>query len=173
MIGVNAPPRTMRVLGLDPSLQCTGYGILEYGPEEYVVKGYGVIKPPKKLPFPQRINEIRLAVERLIADLEPTETAIENPFYAHNVRTAMTLGQVRGAALVAVAAKGCELFEYSALEIKKAVTGYGQADKNQVNVMVKTLLAIDDDDLPLDASDALAVAYCHMNSRIFQQKIEE
>ena len=173
MIEVNAPTHKMRVLGLDPSLQCTGYGILEYGENEFTVKGYGDIKSSRKLPFHQRINEIRLRVESLIEEFSPEEIAIENPFFAHNVKTAMILGQVRGAALIAIASMNCQLFEYSALEIKKAVTGYGQADKNQVNIMVKTLLNIEDDNLSLDASDALATAICHTNSRIFQRRIEE
>ena len=99
--------------------------------------------------------------------------AIENPFYAQNIKTALTLGQVRGATLIAVAAQNRPLFEYSPLEIKKAVTGYGRADKNQVQIMVKTLLHIEDDSMEMDASDALATAYCHLNSRIFQQKVEE
>jgi crossover junction endodeoxyribonuclease RuvC len=99
--------------------------------------------------------------------------AIENLFYAQNIKTAITLGQVRGATLVAIATHNCSLYEYSPLEIKKAVTGYGRADKNQVMIMVKTLLNLDDEKLETDASDALATAYCHLNSRIFQQKIEE
>jgi len=99
--------------------------------------------------------------------------AIENTFYAQNIKTALTLGQVRGAALIAIASQDRPLFEYSPLEIKKAVTGYGQADKNQVNVMIKTLLNIMDDHMETDASDALGTAFCHLNSRLFQLKIEE
>lgn len=103
----------------------------------------------------------------------PTEVAIENPFYAQNIKTAITLGQVRGSVLVAVASYDCELYEYSPLEIKKAVTGYGQADKDQVKTMIKTLLHIQAPDLGTDASDALAAAYCHLNTRIFEQKVKE
>jgi crossover junction endodeoxyribonuclease RuvC len=97
--------------------------------------------------------------------------AIENLFHAHNIKTALALGQVRGAALVAVAGSDCRLFEYSALEIKKAVTGYGQASKDQVQHMVRILLHMPDEPLGDDASDALACAICHLNARIFQQKI--
>ena len=99
--------------------------------------------------------------------------AIENTFYAQNIKTALTLGQVRGAALIAIASQDRPLFEYSPLEIKKAVTGYGQADKNQVSLMIKTLLDIEDNKMETDASDALGAAFCHLNSRLFQQKIEE
>ena len=103
---------------------------------------------------------------------KPDEIAIENPFYAQNIKTALILGQVRGAVLVAVANNGLPLFEYSPLEIKKSVTGYGQADKNQVRLMVSTLLQIENKSLEIDASDALATAFCHLNSRIFQKKID-
>lgn len=163
----------MRVLGIDPSLQSTGFGVVEETGTGYIPVVYGIVKPSPKLPFPSRLNEIRTELEKVMTSFAPDEVAIENAFYAQNIRTALSLGQVRGAVLVAVAAQSRELFEYSALEIKKAVTGYGQADKNQVRVMVKTLLNLEDDALSLDASDALAAAICHLNSRIFQKKLEE
>jgi len=163
----------MRVLGIDPSIQSTGFGIIEYVNNTYTVLSYGVIKPSRQKLFHHKINEIKSRLEELIKDFEPDEVAIENPFYAQNIKTAITLGQVRGAALVAVASHNCSLHEYSPLEIKKAVTGYGQADKNQVRMMVKTLLNIKDEKLETDASDALATAFCHLNSRIFYEKIKE
>ncbi|MGD2295864.1 MAG: crossover junction endodeoxyribonuclease RuvC [Candidatus Aminicenantes bacterium] len=163
----------MRVLGIDPSVKSTGYSILEYSGDDYSVLAYGVIKPSRQKVFHHKINEIKRAIEGLIQDYKPEEVAIENPFYAQNIKTAITLGQVRGATLIAVASQGKPLYEYSALEIKKAVTGYGQADKHQVKTMVKTLLNIEDDRMETDASDALATAYCHLNSRLFQKKIEE
>lgn len=163
----------MRVLGIDPSLQSTGFGVIEEKGTNYVSVVYGTVKPSPKLSFPNRLNEIRTELEKVIVSFVPDEVAIENPFYAQNVRTALSLGQVRGAVLVAVAAQARELFEYSALEIKKAVTGYGQADKSQVRVMVRALLHLEEDGLPLDASDALAAAICHLNSRIFHRKVEE
>jgi len=89
------------------------------------------------------------------------------------MKTALLLGQVRGAILVAIAATGCGLAEYSALEIKKAVTGYGQADKEQVLTMVRSLLGLADDQIPLDASDALAAAICHLNARLYQLKLDD
>jgi crossover junction endodeoxyribonuclease RuvC len=97
--------------------------------------------------------------------------AIENPFYAQNIKTAITLGQVRGAVLVAVASQNRSLYEYSALEIKKAVTGYGRADKAQVKTMMKTLLNLQEKDLGTDAADALAAAFCHLNTRMFHQQV--
>jgi len=163
----------MRVLGIDPSLKSTGYGLIEYTDQEYSVLTYGTIKPLRSKLFHHRINEIKNKIEEIIDTYKPEEVAIENTFYAQNIKTALTLGQVRGAALIAIASQDRPLFEYSPLEIKKAVTGYGQADKNQVSMMIKTLLDIEDNQMETDASDALGAAFCHLNSRLFQQKIEE
>lgn len=163
----------MRVLGIDPSSQATGFGIIEGSGEATTVIAQGVIKPGRSLPLAHRINDIRVRIEELIVRYEPDEVAIENPFYARNVRTAITLGQVRGAVLVAVASRERPLFEYSALEIKKAVTGYGQAEKEQVGLMVKTLLGLGETPVEEDAADALAAAICHLNSRLFQKTVEE
>jgi crossover junction endodeoxyribonuclease RuvC len=155
----------MRVLGIDPSLKSTGFGIVESQEQNLQAVVYGIIKTSESQPFPQRLNEIRLELEKIILNYSPDEVAIENPFYARNVRTAISLGQVRGAVLVAVASSQVPLFEYSALEIKKAVTGYGQAEKDQVQRMVKILLNLEDEHMPFDASDALAAAICHANLR--------
>lgn len=162
----------MRVLGIDPSLKSTGFGIIEDADNNYTVLDFGCIKAAGKLPFHQKINTIRIKIDNLILTYNPDEIAVENPFYAQNIKTALILGQVRGAVLVAVAENGLPLFEYSPLEIKKSVTGYGQADKNQVRSMVSTLLHIEKEILEVDASDALATAFCHLNSRLFQKKID-
>jgi crossover junction endodeoxyribonuclease RuvC len=163
----------MRVLGIDPSLQSTGFGIVEDEGGRLIPVAYGVIKPTAKLPLHLKLAEIKTELETIIRSYSPGEAAVENPFYAQNIKTALLLGQVRGAVLVAVAGTGCGLAEYSALEIKKAVTGYGQADKEQVLTMVRSLLGLDDESIPLDASDALAAAICHLNTRVFQLKVEE
>jgi crossover junction endodeoxyribonuclease RuvC len=163
----------MRVLGIDPSLQSTGFGIIENRGDDLQALAYGTIKPERQSTFPERLNEIKIELEKIIDRFSPDEVAIENPFYARNVRTAISLGQVRGAVLIAIASRNCLLFEYSALEIKKAVTGYGQAEKDQVQRMVKILLNLEDDRMPLDASDALAAAICHLNHRLFSMKIED
>jgi len=163
----------MRVLGIDPSSQATGFGLIEGEGETTRAVAYGVIKPERTLSLAGKLNNIRLRVESLIRDHNPEEVVVENPFFARNVRTAITLGQVRGAVLVAVASCGRPLFEYSALEIKKAVTGYGQAEKEQVGRMVQALLGLDDPAIEEDASDALAAAVCHLNTRLFQKNVEE
>lgn len=163
----------MRVLGIDPSLQSTGFGVIEYSDNSYSVLEYGVIKPSRQLLLLHKINMIRNRLEEIIRTHEPEEVAIENPFYAQNVKTAITLGQVRGAVLVAVASQNCPLQEYSALEIKKAVTGYGRADKDQVIAMIKILLDLPGEEIGSDAADALAAAFCHLNTRMFQQLVDK
>jgi len=145
----------MRILGLDPSLKATQISVVDCG----------VIKTSSRQPLQDKINHIRLEVEKIIINYHPDEVAIENPFYALNIRTAITLGQVRGAILVAIAAQKTP--------IKKAVTGYGQADKAQVQKMIKILLQLDDSPLTHDASDALATAYCHLNTRLFSLRLKE
>jgi crossover junction endodeoxyribonuclease RuvC len=162
----------MRVLGIDPSLQSTGFGVIEYSDNSYSVLEYGVIKPSRQLLLLHKINLIRNRLEEIIQTHMPEEVAIENPFYAQNVKTAITLGQVRGAVLVAVASQNCPLHEYSALEIKKSVTGYGRADKDQVIAMVKILLDLQGEEMGSDAADALAAAFCHLNTRMFQQQVD-
>jgi crossover junction endodeoxyribonuclease RuvC len=163
----------MIVLGIDPSVKSTGFGIIEYSDNNYSVLGYGCIKPSRSLPFHEKLNNVRSRLEELIATHEPDEVAIENPFYAQNIKTALTLGQVRGAALVAIASQQKPLYEYSPLEVKKAVTGYGQADKNQMITMIKALLEIEDDKLETDAADALSVAFCHTNTQSFKSQVPE
>jgi crossover junction endodeoxyribonuclease RuvC len=163
----------MRVLGIDPSSRATGYGILELKEGRTLVLGYGTIKPRRQGTLQEKLLEIKGGIDRLIGAFEPGEIAVENPFFGLNIKTAITLGQVRGAVLVAVAERGRPLYEYSPLEIKKAVTGYGRADKHQVATMVKALLSLDDEALEEDASDALACAICHLNTRSFQKNIEE
>ena len=162
----------MRVLGIDPGSQSTGFGIIDLDESRTTARAFGTIKPSRRLPFHEKLDEIARAVRELITAHSPDEVAIESPFYAQNIKTAIALGQVRGAVLVAVASTGRPLSEYSALEIKKAVTGYGQAEKQQVNTMVKALLNVEED-IETDASDALAAAICHLNTRMFQKAVEE
>jgi crossover junction endodeoxyribonuclease RuvC len=164
----------MRVLGIDPSSVATGYGLIESDDGgETTVLGYGTIKPGRRETLQAKLLAIKSGIESLISGYKPDEVAIENPFYAQNIRTAITLGQVRGAVLVAVAGTGSALFEYSPLEIKKAVTGYGQAEKRQVGHMIRALLKIEDAAMDEDAADALACAFCHLNTRLSQKNLAE
>ncbi|MDW7759263.1 MAG: crossover junction endodeoxyribonuclease RuvC [Acidobacteriota bacterium] len=162
----------MRVIGIDPSLVSTGFGVISCEDGRYVPVVYGAIRTSRSRPLPERLEEIRRELDTILSSFEVDEAAVENPFNARNVRTALILGQVRGAVLCALAGRKCALHEYSALEIKKAVTGYGQAQKPQVQIMVRALLNLDDDALSADAADALAAAVCHLNARQFRLKIE-
>jgi crossover junction endodeoxyribonuclease RuvC len=162
----------MRVLGIDPGSQSTGFGILDSSETGYRVAAFGTIRPARRLAFHLRLHMIGQEIGRIITAYSPDEVVIESPFYAQNIKTAIALGQVRGAVLMAVAASGCALSEYSALEIKKAVTSYGQAEKQQVQAMVKALLDIEGE-IEDDASDALAAAICHLNTRTFQKTVEK
>ena len=162
----------MRVLGIDPSSRATGWGLIEAHEGDPVAVAFGVLKPPAKADLPAKLLAIKTGLDGLIARHRPDEIAVENPFLAKNTHTALLLGQVRGAVLVAVAEAARPLFEYSALEIKKAVTGYGQAEKAQVGTMVRTLFGIQDQVLEEDAADALACALCHLNTRLFQKNVE-
>jgi len=163
----------MRVLGIDPGSKTTGYGVLEEKENSFQVLTCGIIKAGADQSLPEKLNEIRLGISLILERYSPEEVAIENPFYARNIKTAITLGQVRGAILVAVASHGCPLYEYSPREIKKAVTGYGQAEKAQVMAMVKALFHLQEMELEPDASDALAVAFCHLNHRQTRLNLEK
>ncbi|MBS3818392.1 crossover junction endodeoxyribonuclease RuvC [bacterium] len=163
----------MRILGIDPSVRYTGFGIIQCSQNSCEVETFGVIKPFSHQSFPYKINQIKNRIEELITQYRPEEVAVESLFYAQNIKTAITLGQARGAALIAVASQNCSLFEYSPLEIKKAITGYGQADKNQVKFMIRSLLHIQNEKIPTDASDALAAALCHAHSRIYHQTLRK
>lgn len=155
---------TVRVIGVDPGSVTTGYGVIDSDGRRYELVEYAGIAGPKHLTFPERLLQISRTLEEVIARLSPHACAVEDTFYAVNVKSALKLGQARGAVLVAAARAGVEIFEYSALEIKSALVGYGRAEKHQVQEMVRVLLGMKDVPQPLDASDALAVAICHINT---------
>jgi crossover junction endodeoxyribonuclease RuvC len=153
----------MRILGVDPGSDTTGYGVIESDGRRYELIEYAGIRGPKHLSFADRLLNISRKLEEVIERLGPQACAVEDTFYAVNVKTALKLGQARGAVLVAAARAGVEVFEYSPLEIKSALVGYGRAEKQQVQEMVRVLLGLKTAPEPLDASDALAVAICHIN----------
>lgn len=155
--------RTVRVLGVDPGSETTGYGVIDSDGRHYELVEYAGIKSPKHLTFAERLLAISRKLEEVIERLSPQACAVEDTFYAVNVKSALKLGQARGAVLVAAARAGVEVFEYSPLEIKSALVGYGRAEKLQVQEMVRVLLGMTKVPEPLDASDALAVAICHVN----------
>ena len=153
----------MRIIGVDPGSDTTGYGVIDSDGRHYDLVEYAGIRGPKHLSFAERLLAISRKLEEVIERLNPQACAVEDTFYAVNVKSALKLGQARGAVLIAAARAGVEVFEYSPLEVKSALVGYGRADKQQVQEMVRVLLGLKKVPEPLDASDALAVAICHVN----------
>lgn len=158
----------MIVLGIDPGSLFTGYGFIEIGRQKLCCLQQGVITPQRSQALTARISEIFKALVTLLAQRKPDAVAIEEIFFAQNARSAIALGEVRGAVIAAILQAGCSIFEYSPKEVKQAVVGYGNASKEQVQQMVKILLS-----LPAapssDAADALAVAICHTHSVRYRQ----
>ncbi len=162
----------MRVLGIDCGTERTGYGVIESDGRIHQLVSAGVIRTSTKAPFGVRLEEISREIRSVIARDLPEAAAVEEVFYATNVRTALKLAHVRGVALLAISEAGLELGEYSPLEIKTSVVGYGRAEKRQVQVMVKSLLNLDQPIESEDACDALAVAVCHATHRAMRRKLE-
>jgi crossover junction endodeoxyribonuclease RuvC len=154
------------ILGIDPGLANTGWGVLEVDGNRFRCLGYGCISTTTGREMQDRLKTVHDGVAALIALHAPAEAAFENIYFSTNVRTAMATGQARGAALVAVAGSGVPVGEYGPGEIKLAVTGNGSADKRQVTYMVRVLLGLAQDPRPDHAADALAVAICHANNRV-------
>jgi len=155
----------MLVIGVDPGTAITGYGLVrddEHG--KLVAVDFGVITTSSNLPMPERLLQLYQRLRELLSRYHPESGAVEKLFLQRNVRTAISVGQGRGIALLALAEAGIPVAEYTPLEIKQAVTGYGGAEKMQVQQMVKYLLGLTEIPRPDDAADALAVAICHLHS---------
>lgn len=162
----------VRIMGVDPGLVNTGYGIIEVDKKGVVhYRGSGVICPPVKWAFGQRLKMIYHGLVAQIQEYQPTYMAVERPFLAKNVKSAMLLGEARGVAILAAAEAMMEVYELSPLEVKQAVVGYGRAAKEQVQEMVCTLLKIDQE-LKNDAADALAVAVCLAHTLSFKNLLK-
>ena len=163
----------MRVMGIDPGSNCTGFGIVEEIKGNLNAVHWSSIRSTTKDTFPKRLkriyNELTIAIEKFSPDI----VAVEDLFYATNVKTVIKLGQTRGVALLAAVNNGLQVAEYSPLQIKQSVVGYGRADKNQVQDMVTMLLQLKEKPDPFDASDALATAICHIHHDGLQQRIKQ
>ena len=154
----------MRTLGIDPGSRVTGYGIVEQAGGRIIRVDHGEIRIRNGEPFTRCLSRI---FDELIAVIErnkPDAIALEDIFYGKNVKSLIKQGHVRGVALLAASRSGVPAYEYTPLEVKKAVVGYGQAEKHQVQMMIRAILQLEET-LPPDASDALAVAICHTNTR--------
>lgn len=151
----------MRIFGIDPGSIRTGYGCVDTDGSRSTLVVFGALAAPTKVSFPQRLLAMHDGLSRLIARTHPDCVAIENVFHAKNVRSALRLGHARGIAVLAATQAGLPVVEYSPAEIKRAVVGYGRAEKLQVQQMVQLLLGLTAPPTPHDAADALAVALCH------------
>ncbi|CDM66385.1 crossover junction endodeoxyribonuclease RuvC [Pyrinomonas methylaliphatogenes] len=153
----------MRVLGIDPGSEITGWGVVEGDARCYQLVDYGAIRTSPHSAFALRLLRISEGLENVIARLHPNVCAVEEAFFAANVKTALKLGQVRGVAILAAARAGLEIKEYAPRLIKQTIVGYGAAEKHQVQEMVRVLLKLEQAPQPNDAADALAVAICHLH----------
>ena len=154
----------MRIFGIDPGSERTGYGCVETDGRRHHLVVCGAITAAAAADLPQRLAGIHRELTALIAAARPDCVAIENIFYANNARSALKLGHARGVAMLAAVQAGCTVVEYTPAEIKRAVVGYGRAEKHQVQQMIQLLLGLDAPPSPHDAADALAVAICHLHS---------
>ena len=154
----------MRVFGIDPGSDRTGYGCVETDGSRHRIVVSGAISALALSTFPEKLLQIHRRLSVLLADCRPDCVAIENLFHAVNVRSALKLGHARGVAMLAAVEAGVPVFEYTPAEIKRAVVGYGRAEKRQVQQMVKLILGLAEPPSPHDAADALAVAICHVHS---------
>jgi len=163
----------MLILGIDPGTAITGYGFIRADTDPIEMVAYGAVLTPSDWDMPRRLAHIYRELTALIAQHQPTDAVVEKLFFSKNVRTALSVGQARGVALLVAAQAQLTIHEYTPTEIKQAVVGYGRADKNQIQQMVKMLLQLDFVPQPDDAADALAVAICHAHSAKFQRMTDE
>ena len=154
----------MIILGIDPGLATLGYGVIEAENDRRRVIQFGTLTTPKGVPVPVRLRSIYEGMEQLLDLYHPDQVAFEELFFSKNITTGINVSMARGVALLAVVRRTDELYEYTPMQIKQAVTGYGGADKHQVQMMVRVLLGMKEIARPDDAADALAVAVTHANS---------
>jgi crossover junction endodeoxyribonuclease RuvC len=154
----------VRVFGIDPGSERTGYGCVDTDGSRHRIVACGAIRTPAGAAFPEKLLAIHTGLTALLAEWRPDSVAVENLFHAVNVRSALKLGHARGVAMLAAVDAGLPVIEYSPAEVKVAVVGYGRAEKSQMQQMVKMLLGLDAAPSPHDAADALALAICHLHT---------
>lgn len=164
----------MLVIGIDPGTATSGYGLVEKSQKDDLTAiKYGVITTPPDLPMPERLLFLYHSLKTILSDFQPEEGAVEKLFFQTNVRTAISVGQSRGVALLSLAQAKVSVGEYSPLEVKQAVVGYGKAAKRQVQIMIQMLLNLPNLPYPDDAADALAVALCHIQHDKMKNILQE
>lgn len=162
----------MRILGIDPGSYCTGYGVVDEWAGRLTKVECGTVSPDRKKDFLLRLSEIHEGLVGIISRVVPDEVAVENPFLSRNFKSVLQLGQARAAALLPAAKAGIPVFEYAPRQVKVAVVGHGNAEKSQVARMVTVLLGLGNPPRSLDATDALAVAICHVHHVSGQRKLK-
>jgi crossover junction endodeoxyribonuclease RuvC len=153
------------IFGIDPGSERTGYGCVQTDGSRHTLVACGAITTSASATFPEKLLVIHSRLATLLGECRPDAVAIENLFHAVNARSALKLGHARGVAMLAAVESGVEVFEYTPAEVKRAVVGYGRAEKPQVQQMIKLLLGLAEPPSPHDAADALAVAICHIHSQ--------
>lgn len=163
----------VRILGIDPGTAIVGWGILncDDNGQKCVTIAYGHIETNKNMAMPERLSEITNNILAILKKYNPDEVAVEELFYFKNAKTVISVAQARGVIINTCFRKKIIIAEYTPLQIKQSLTGYGRADKTQMQKMIKSVLKLDSIPKPDDTADALAVALCHNNSRAFLQKI--
>ncbi|SNX52663.1 crossover junction endodeoxyribonuclease RuvC [Thermoanaerobacterium sp. RBIITD] len=162
----------MRIIGIDPGIAIMGYGIIDYNKSKYSVLEYGAITTNAGVKKSSRLKDIYDGIISIIKKYDPDVMSIEELFFYKNAKTVITIGESRGVAILAAINSGIDVFEYTPLQVKQSVVGYGRAEKKQVQIMVKAILGLKDIPKPDDVADALAVALCHSNSNIMNMKLE-
>jgi crossover junction endodeoxyribonuclease RuvC len=158
----------VKVFGIDPGSARTGYGCVQSDGTRHHLVACGAIAIPRSKTFPEKLQIIHAELGALIARLRPDCVVVENLFHAVNARSALTLGHARGVAMLAAVESGVPIFEYTPAEVKQSIVGYGRAEKTQVQSMIQLLLGLAAPPSPLDASDALAIAVCHLHKANIQ-----
>jgi len=160
--------KVLRVLGIDPGTAITGWGIMDFESRQRKVIAYGVVRTEANSPMPMRLSKLHKELNEIIGEFCPVVAAIEDLFFFKNAKTVITVGQARGVAILSCVNSGLEVYEYTPLQVKQTVTGYGRAEKKQMQEMVRMLLNLKEIPKPDDAADAIAVAYTHS---VFQETI--
>ena len=155
----------MRILGIDPGYATTGFGLLDTDGPEPRLLGCGVVTTPKELPFPQRLEILYDDLLELVERTKPDAAAVEELFWGHNITTGIGVSHGRGVILLALTKAGVPVFEYTPMQVKQAVVGYGKAEKRQVMDMTRRILKMEQAARPDDAADAIAIALCHARSQ--------
>ncbi|MDR2088307.1 MAG: crossover junction endodeoxyribonuclease RuvC [Clostridiales Family XIII bacterium] len=161
----------MKILGIDPGYAILGYGVVEMRGSRFLPCDYGAITTAAGTALPERLKLLYAELMDVIARHEPDAAAVEELFFNSNAKTALLVGQARGAAVLACVNSGLAIHEYTPLQIKQGLTGYGRADKVQMQAMVRTILHLDETPKPDDAADALAAAICHGHSAAYRARV--